>query len=84
MDRREKLEFILYQMKIMIKKQDYVRLLIISRKINPKNLNVKEILDLKIQYYAYLVEYFNHENQSIDCAKAYQSIFDTLNENPEL
>lgn len=38
MDRREKLEFILYQMKIMIKKEDYVRLYIISKKINEKNL----------------------------------------------
>jgi len=34
MDRREKIEFILYQMKIMIKKQDFVRLFIISKKIN--------------------------------------------------
>lgn len=34
MDRREKLEFILYQMKIMLKKEDYVRLFIISKKIN--------------------------------------------------
>lgn len=39
MDRREKLEFILYQMKIMIKKEDYVRLYIISKKINEQNLN---------------------------------------------
>lgn len=38
MDRREKLEFILYQMKIMIKKEDYVRLYIISKKINENNL----------------------------------------------
>lgn len=38
MDKREKLEFILYQMKIMIKKLDYTRLFIISKKIEPKNL----------------------------------------------
>ena len=35
MDKREKLEFILYQMKIMLKKNDFVRLYIISKKINP-------------------------------------------------
>lgn len=34
MDRREKLEFILYQMKIMIRKKDYIRLFVISKKIN--------------------------------------------------
>lgn len=48
-------------MKIMIKKKDYVRLYIISKKINQSNLDNKEILDLKITYYAYLIEYYNHE-----------------------
>ena len=38
MDRREKLEFILYQMKLMLKKGDEVRFHLISKKINEKNL----------------------------------------------
>lgn len=33
MDKREKLEFILYQMKIMIKLNDIVRLYIVSKKV---------------------------------------------------
>ena len=33
MDKREKLEFILYQMKIMIKLNDLVRLYIVSKKV---------------------------------------------------
>ena len=53
-------------MKIMIKKKDYVRLIIISRKINPKNLEEKSILDLKILYYSYLVEYYNHEENTLE------------------
>lgn len=61
MDKREKLEFILYQMKIMIKKKDYVRLYIISKKINEENLDIEDILDLKITFYSYLIEYYNHE-----------------------
>lgn len=43
MDKREKLEFILYQMKIMIKKLDYTRLYIISKKIESKNLQDEKI-----------------------------------------
>lgn len=39
MDKREKLDFILYQMKIMLKKEDYVRFFIISKKINENNIN---------------------------------------------
>lgn len=60
MDKREKLEFILYQMKIMLKKQDYVRFFIISKKINENNINDDEIADLKITFYAYMAIYFNH------------------------
>lgn len=67
-------------MKIMIKKKDYIRLYIISKKINEKNLEIKEILDLKITYYAYMVEYYNHENRYLECANCYQKIFETLDE----
>ena len=48
MDKREKLEFILYQMKIMIKMNDMVRLHIISKKIQLASLDDDTILDLKI------------------------------------
>jgi len=61
MDRREKLEFILYQMKIMIKKLDYTRLIIISKKIEPKNIEDEKIADLKILYYSYLIFYYRYE-----------------------
>lgn len=83
MDKREKLEFILYQMNIMIKKKDYVRLLVISRKIKPANLEDDNILDLKIKYYSYLIEYHNHEGNYFDCAHAYQKIWETLFLKPE-
>lgn len=61
MDKREKLEFILYQMRIMIKKLDYTRLIIISKKIEEKNLQDDKILDLKVLYYSYLIFYYKHE-----------------------
>ncbi len=78
MDKREKLEFILYQMKIMIRKKDYVRLLIISKKIEPRNLEFKEIADLKITYYSYLLFYYKHELLYSDSAFCYEKILETL------
>jgi 26S proteasome regulatory subunit N5 len=68
MDKREKLEFILYQMKIMIKKLDYTRLFIISKKIEPKNLEDAPLADLKILYYSYLVFYLRHEGKYLETA----------------
>jgi 26S proteasome regulatory subunit N5 len=78
MDRREKLEFILYQMKIMIKKEDYVRLYIISKKINEQNLGDDEIADIKIAYYSYMVIYYNHINNFIEASRCYSTIWNTL------
>lgn len=78
MDRREKLEFILYQMKIMIKKNDYVRLFIISKKINEQNINDDEIADIKINFYAYLVILHNHNKNYLEASRCYRIIWETL------
>lgn len=78
MDRREKLEFILYQMKIMIKKEDYVRLYIISKKINEANLGDDEIADIKISYYSYMAIYHNSMNNFLEASKCYRTIWKTL------
>jgi len=59
-------------MKIMVKKGDFVRLMIISKKLTPQALNDKKIIDLKIQYYAYLVEYYKNENLFVDVANCYK------------
>ncbi len=58
-------------MKIMILKKDYVRLFVISKKLEPKNLDKEDIYDLKVTYYFYLVEYYNHENKPFDIAHCY-------------
>lgn len=78
MDRREKLEFILYQMKIMIKKNDFVRLFIISKKINEQNINDDEIADIKINYYAYLAILNNHNKNYLEASRCYRIIWQTL------
>lgn len=78
MDKREKLEFILYQMKIMLKKKDFVRFFIISKKINENNINDDEIADLKIAYFAYMAIYFNNENRIAECCRCYRILWETL------
>jgi 26S proteasome regulatory subunit N5 len=56
----------------MIKKRGYGRLLVISRKINPKNLEDTTIHDFKMIYYSYIVAYHVHEGNYLDVAKCYQ------------
>jgi len=77
MERREKTEYILNQMRLVLAKKDYVRTQIISKKLNPKLLEAEDFQDLKIQYYEYMVKYWLHEKKFLDVSKAYKSIFDT-------
>lgn len=77
MERREKTEYILNQMRLVLLKKDYIRTQIISKKLNPKLLETEDFQDLKIRYYQYMVKYWLHEQKYLDASKAYQSIFNT-------
>jgi len=43
----------------MIKMKDYIRLLMVSKKINTKNIDKEGLEDLKIKFYSYLILYHN-------------------------
>ena len=58
----------------MIKKKDYVRLFIISKKINQKAIS--EFKDLAITYNSYLVIYYMQEQMFMEASDAYQNIVD--------
>lgn len=71
-------------MKIMIKKEDFVRLYIISKKINEQNLGDDEIADIKISYYSYMAIYHNHENNFLEASKCYRIIWETLKKTKKM
>ena len=71
-------------MKIMLKKKDYVRFFIISKKINENNINDDEIADLKVTYYSYMAIYFNHENRFADGCRSYRTIWETLKKTKKI
>ena len=75
---KEKLEFILYQMKLTLARKDYVRMQILSRKISKRHMSAAGLEDLKIQFYKFMIFYFVHEKMNMLCAQAYQTIYDTI------
>eukprot|EP00812_Abedinium_dasypus_P000377 NODE_1044_length_1258_cov_372.035744.p1 GENE.NODE_1044_length_1258_cov_372.035744~~NODE_1044_length_1258_cov_372.035744.p1 ORF type:complete len:388 (+),score=178.03 NODE_1044_length_1258_cov_372.035744:118-1164(+) len=77
MERREKTEYILNQMRLVLMKKDFVRTQIISKKINPKLLDAEDFQDLKLQYYEYLIQYWLHEGKYLDVSKSYLAIYKT-------
>ena len=78
MGKREKTEYILDQMRIVLRKGDFIRLQIISRKINTKQLDRDlEIADLKIKYYEMLIHFWLHESDYFEVTRCYQAIYNT-------
>lgn len=47
MSKKEKFEFILYQIKLNYLLEDYIRIIIVCRKINPKHLEEEGLESLK-------------------------------------
>ena len=79
----EKVDFILYQMKLVLQRRDFVRCQIMSRKISKKAINEKGLEKQKVQYFTYLIQYYVHEKMILDTAKAFQTIYDTQNQHPD-
>ncbi|RMX55448.1 hypothetical protein pdam_00019355 [Pocillopora damicornis] len=77
MEKREKVEFILEQMRLCLAKKDYIRTQIISKKISPKFFENNQEQDLKLKFYQLMIEVARHEGSYLDICKYYRAMFDT-------
>ena len=79
LEMQEKVEFILYQMKLVLARKDYVRVQILSRKISKRHIAQKGLEAHKIEFYTYMIHYYIHEKKQLEAAQCYQTIYDTFN-----
>ncbi|CAH1793593.1 unnamed protein product [Owenia fusiformis] len=77
MEKKEKVEFILEQMRLCIAKKDYIRTQIISKKINLKFFDEKDSEDLKLKFYKLMIELDQHEGSYLSICKHYRAVVDT-------
>ncbi|CAA9987071.1 26S proteasome regulatory subunit p55, putative [Plasmodium knowlesi strain H] len=77
MDKRNKTEYILEQMRLVLLRKDFIRCHVISRKINPALLKAPEFADLKLKYFMYMIEYHINEEAYCEVAKCYEERFNT-------
>jgi 26S proteasome regulatory subunit N5 len=77
MKKKEKTNYILEQMRLCLRKKDYIRAQIISRKINPKVLDDKDFQEERIKYYSYMVDYWMNERNYLEIYRSFYSIFTT-------
>jgi len=81
MDKREKVEFILEQMRLCLAKGDFVRTQIISKKINirffeGKDKDGKDADDLKLKFYNLMIELDSNEGSFLSICRHYRAIYD--------
>lgn len=75
---KDKVDFILYQMKLVLARQDYIRTQILSRKITKRALNEAGLEAQRITFYEFMVRYYVHEKEIMEVAKCYETIFETI------
>lgn len=76
MDKREKVELILEQMRLCLAKQDFVRTQIIAKKINIKFFNEAEQQDLKLKYYDLMIR-LDKDSSFIRTSRHYLAVVDS-------
>ena len=77
MERQEKVELILEQMRLCLLTQDYIRAQIISKKISTRFFEKQEQHELKMKFYGYMIEFDRHEHNYLEICKHYRCIQDT-------
>uniref|UniRef100_A0A8C8F0A6 26S proteasome non-ATPase regulatory subunit 12 n=1 Tax=Oncorhynchus tshawytscha TaxID=74940 RepID=A0A8C8F0A6_ONCTS len=77
MEKKEKVEFILEQMRLCIAVKDYIRTQIISKKINTKFFTEDGTEESKLKYYNLMIQVDQHEGSYLSICKHYRAIYDT-------
>jgi 26S proteasome regulatory subunit N5 len=87
MEREEKVQFILEQMRLGLARKDYIRTQIISKKISIKfftSTSESDIVqELKLKYYRLMIELCQHEHDYMSICRHYQAIFNTTSVQEE-
>ncbi|VDD82750.1 unnamed protein product [Mesocestoides corti] len=77
MEKREKVEFILEQMRLCLAKKDYTRTQILSRKISPKYFREEGTEDLKLKFYKQMIEVDIQHDAYLSISKHFWEIYNT-------
>ncbi|TKR95813.1 hypothetical protein L596_009933 [Steinernema carpocapsae] len=83
MQMKEKIEYLLDQMRLSVERKDFVRASIISKKISTRYFvaderkNNADVQELKLKYYDYMVKIGLFEEAFLDVCRYYRAIFDT-------
>lgn len=77
MEKREKIDFLLEQMRMCLLRGDFIRTQIISRKISIRAFNDAQFHDLKLKFYELMIKLDLHEHSYFAVCQHFKQIYDT-------
>ena len=77
MDKKEKVELILEQIRLCLATKDYIRAQIISKKISIRFFENVEHQELKLTFYRYMIELDQYEGTYLNICRHYRACYDT-------
>lgn len=77
LSKRDKIEFILEQMRLTLAKRDFVRAAIVAGKVSRKHLQEENMNDYKVKFFTLMTEYHRHDENALELAKDYHAIYST-------
>lgn len=80
MERIEKFDFILEQIRLCLDRNDFIRGAIIAKKIMPRQLNREGLTDIKMRYHALMIQIHTHNADYMEVCGAYFERFETCKE----
>lgn len=77
MERREKAEYVLEQMRLLLDNNDLIRANMVAKKLSDKVLNDKDFEDVKIEYNMHMVRYHTEKANYMSLFDCYNNIYGT-------
>eukprot|EP01133_Synstelium_polycarpum_P012974 gene12974-15249_t len=77
MEKREKVQFFIEQMRLCMNNKDFIRAQLIANKVNRKTLNEEESQDLKVEFYKQMIRYHQNEPNYLEITRCFLQIYDT-------
>jgi len=77
LSKRDKVEFILEQMRLTLAKKDFVRAAIVAGKVSRKHLKEETMEEYKVKFYTLMTIKHRHDKDALELAKDYHAIYST-------
>jgi len=77
MDKFEKAEFLLEQIRLCLVNKDFIRASIVAKKVDRKVIREEDFQTIKLKYYELMVEFYVHKNDTLKLCDCYLEVLNT-------